>query len=152
MKWTTSDIDMYLNAKEYVDTVVIPLLPISLSSDIKTTAAMNEYMGLISTGLERQFKGRLILLPSFTYLKSENMERRKERLSDWSSEIRKEMKHIIYFTSDSTWKQIEHELDHTLIWLPSLPLEHVDNDYKEEMINDQLKQIMTIFLDKWQQE
>ena len=48
------------------------LYPISLDEKIKQTAEMTEFITLLSMQLERQFKGRLILLPGFIYLKSTN--------------------------------------------------------------------------------
>ena len=38
MKWIPQDIETYLNAKEYVDTAVIPLFSISFGDDMKQSA------------------------------------------------------------------------------------------------------------------
>lgn len=152
MKWVTKDIDVYLQAKEYVDTAVIPLLPISWTSDtMKTTVAMGEFITILSNEVERQFKGRILQFPAFTYTKSEELEKRKERLSSLTGEVKENgMKHFVYLTSDSDWKLKEQELEGSLIWLPTLPLEYVEEKYKQSMIQDQMKQLISIFMNIWQ--
>ncbi|MFT4413081.1 YpiF family protein [Fredinandcohnia humi] len=151
MKWITKDMDVYLQAKEYVDTAVIPLIPVSLEGDLKTKVSMGEFITILTNEVERQFKGRVILFPPFTYLGNENMDNSKERLNQWTTELENGgMKHSIFITSDSSWKQIESELQGTLIWLPSLPLEYVEEKYKQTMLQDQMKQLVTLFMNIWQ--
>ena len=64
MKWVSQDIEMFLKEKQYVDTAVLPLLPVSFGDDIKQSVAMTEFISLLSVQLERQFRGRLIMLPA----------------------------------------------------------------------------------------
>ena len=152
MKWITKDIDLYLQAKEYVDSAVIPLLPVTWEQDMKSTVAMGEFISVLTTEIERQFKGRIILFPPFTYTASESIEERLERLAAWTMELAdKGIKHFFFVTSDSLWKQHEEKVDTgTLIWLPTLPLEYVEEKYKQTMIQDQMKQLITIFMTIWQ--
>ncbi|MGB8463278.1 MAG: DUF2487 family protein, partial [Priestia megaterium] len=35
--------DVYLQSKSYVDTVLVPLIPIDFGEDLKLTASMSEY-------------------------------------------------------------------------------------------------------------
>jgi hypothetical protein len=151
MKWVTKDIDIYLQAKEYVDTAVIPLIPISWAQDLKSTVALGEFITILSGEIERQFKGRVILFPPFTYSTKESLESRLDRMKSLSEEIREGgLKHFIFITSDSAWKQIEQDMPGELIWIPSLPLEYVEDKYKQKMIQDQMKQLITIFMTIWQ--
>ncbi|MCH1624734.1 YpiF family protein [Fredinandcohnia quinoae] len=151
MKWTTKDIDVYLQAKEYVDTAVIPLIPISWKDEVKSTVAMGEFITILSNEVERQFKGRIILFPAFTYMKSEELLSSKERLANWTSEMKESgMKHFIFITSDSNWKVVEQVLQGSLIWLPTLPLEYVEEKYKQSMLQDQMKQLISVFMNIWQ--
>lgn len=89
MKWVSKDMDMYLGAKEYVDTVVLPLLPISFGDDLKQTASMTEFISLLTIPLERQFKGRLMMLPGYTYLKSDSDDSRLQVIKHWETEFKK---------------------------------------------------------------
>ncbi len=62
-----------------------------------------------------------------------------------------EFKHIFYITSESEWKMQEENLDGSLIWLPSLPLEHLQDSQKISMIESQVKQILNLFTRKWKE-
>lgn len=151
MKWVTKDIDVYLQAKEYVDTAVIPLIPVALDGNLKTTVSMGEFITILSNEIERQFKGRIILFPAFTYSSSEELQETKERLNQWTNDLSEGgMKHAIFITSDSSWKQVEAELQGTLIWMPTLPLEYVEEKYKQTMLQDQMKQLISLFMNIWQ--
>jgi hypothetical protein len=153
MKWIPQDIDMFVTAKEYVDTVVIPLYPISFGDDVKQLANMSEFINLLTIQLERQFKGRLLLLPGFTYFKKQESEKSSNDLLEWEEMLKQEnFKHIFYVTSDSDWKMKEQKLSGSLIWLPALPLEHMDEKQKKSIIDDQVKQLLNLFVQRWHNE
>ena len=151
MKWQANEIDKYLQAKEYVDTALIPLIPISWDKEIKTTVSMGEFITIMSDELERQFRGRVIQFPTFTYLKEESLEERVKRLNYWYDHLTKNgITHIVYLTSDYEWKTVEHSIKEMLIWLPTIPLEHMENQYKVKNISDPIKQLLPILTNKWQ--
>ncbi|KON87244.1 hypothetical protein AF332_10715 [Sporosarcina globispora] len=151
MKWISQDIDMFLKEKQYVDTAVLPLLPVSFGDDIKQSVAMTEFISLLSVQLERQFRGRLIMLPGYAYLKSSGEDSLLSGLGQWETELRSQgFKHIFLLTSDSMWKTLEDRLEGGLIWLPSLPLEHMDENYRNSILDDQVKQLLNVFVQKWQ--
>lgn len=151
MKWISQDIDMFIKSKEYVDTAVLPLLPVSLGDDMKQAVAMSEFISLLSIQLERQFRGRLLMLPSYSYLKSAVEDKLVSDVKSWEEELLSQgFKHVFYLTSDSSWKSIESQLDGNLIWLPSLPLENMDENYRISIVDDQVKQLMSLFMQKWQ--
>jgi hypothetical protein len=151
MKWVSQDIEMFLKEKQYVDTAVLPLLPVSFGDDIKQSVAMTEFISLLSVQLERQFRGRLIMLPGYAYLKSAGEESLLSGLSEWEAELKAQgFKHIFLLTSDSMWKSLENRLEGGLIWLPSLPLEHMDENYRNSILDDQVKQLLNLFVQKWQ--
>lgn len=153
MKWIPQDIDMFVTAKEYVDTVVIPLYPISFGDDVKQLANMSEFINLLTIQLERQFKGRLLLLPGFTYFKKQENDKYLNDLLEWEEVLKQEdFKHIFYVTSDSDWKMKEQKLSGSLIWLPALPLEHMDEKQKKSIIDDQVKQLLNLFVQRWHNE
>ncbi|EWG10854.1 YpiF family protein [Cytobacillus firmus] len=151
MKWISQDIDMFLKEKQYVDTAVLPLLPVSFGDDIKQSVAMTEFISLLSVQLERQFRGRLIMLPGYAYLKSAGEDSLLSGLGNWEAELKAQgFKHIFLLTSDSMWKSLEDRLEGGLIWLPSLPLEHMDENYRNSILDDQVKQLLNLFVQKWQ--
>ncbi|WP_088102195.1 YpiF family protein [Halalkalibacter urbisdiaboli] len=151
MKWQATEMDTYLKEKEYVDTALIALIPISWQEQVKSTVAMGEFIGIISSELERQFQGRVVLFPAFSYLKTEDVHSRTQRLLSWKRELELGgMQHVILLTSDGEWKTIESQLESLLIWLPTVPLEHMDQVHKREVISEQIKQLVPILTNKWQ--
>ncbi|HET7615883.1 MAG TPA: YpiF family protein [Bacillales bacterium] len=151
MKWTVRDIGSYFQEKEYVDTAVVPLIRVTWHREIKSTVEQGEYTALMADQLERQLKGRLVQFPPLTYLSSEPLSARVARLNEWKKVILQDgMKHVFFLTSDTEWKTVESEQDDSLIWIPSLPLEHMDPDNSNEILGAQTTQLLQIIMGKWQ--
>lgn len=151
MKWTAKDLDMYMQSKEYVDTVLIPLVPLSFGAQMKQTGSMNEFLTILSLELEKQMKGRILLLPTFHYL-SDELDKIK-RLKGWANEVKENnFKHVFFLTSDFEWKKEERELENNLVWIPAIPLEGLEIEQAREMINQQVLQILDIFTYNWKNE
>ncbi|AST92237.1 hypothetical protein BC6307_13540 [Sutcliffiella cohnii] len=150
MKWTTKDVTVYEQSKEYIDTAIIPLVPISFKADMKNLASLGEYITTLTNELERQFKGRVMLLPTYTYLFHGNGRIKKEVLNEYIQHLEAEgVKHIFLLTSDQQWKQEEEEINGKLLWLPAIPLEDMEEKYKQKLITDQMNQLLPIFISKW---
>ena len=151
MKWTAKDLDMYMQSKEYVDTVLIPLVPLSFKGQMKQTGSMNEFLTILSLEIEKQMKGRILLLPTFHYL-SDEMDK-VERLNRWANEVKENnFEHVFFLTSDFEWKKEERELENNLVWIPAIPLEGLEIEQAREMINQQVLQILDIFSYNWKNE
>lgn len=150
MKWIPQDIETFLNAKEYVDTALIPLIPIGFEKDMKQSASMSEFIMLIINNLERQFTGRILLFPPFTYLKNENEEKMLMEIQNWTKAVKMcEFRHIFYITSDSDWKMHEEKLNTNLLWVPAPPMDKLDDSQMIPLIDNQVKQIQDLFVKKW---
>jgi Protein of unknown function (DUF2487) len=148
VKWTLSDFTTYHQSKEYVDTAVIPLIPISLDTDFKTMVSKGEFITHVTNELERQLKGRVFLFPSMSYLK--NSINVIENLIEWKTNIQQEFKHVIFLTSDESLRENNStELKGNLVWLPTVPLEHMDDNLKKKLLQDQVEQILNILLQSW---
>ncbi len=150
MKWISQEIETYLTAKEYVDTAVVPLYSVSAGEEMKQSAEASEFITLLAGLLERQFTGRILLFPPFTYLKNQETGKVLSDLQNWEAELVKgEFKHIFYLTSDIDWRKMEGELNGTLIWLPSLPAGQMADSQKVAMMESQVKQLLSLFTLKW---
>jgi len=150
MKWIPQEVETYLNAKEYVDTAVIPVYSLSFGEEMKQSAAAFEFISLLTGYLERQFTGRILMFPPFTYLKSNNMEQVISELLKWEETVlQSEFKHIFYITSELDWRMYENRIGGSLIWLPALPLGNMSESQKIELIESQVKQLLSIFTQKW---
>jgi hypothetical protein len=151
MRWAAEDAEMYQKAAEYVDTVILPLLPVSFEEDMKQNASMAEFIGILTAQLEKQFKGRIFLMPGLAYIKGSSSN--LEMLQNWENTLLdKQFKHVFFITSDSSWRQHENDVSGTVLWLPSLPLEHMQEQQKVTIVNDQVKQLLSLFTEKWKQE
>lgn len=151
MLWNAQEIELFLKEKAYIDTVVIPLLPISISDGTRQEAEQAEFVTLLTAMLERQFKGRMLLVPAFTYMTFEEQSDKVEKLKNWCDEFTAQgFSHKVCITSDTAWKEHEEELDANVIWMPSIPLQHMDDKYKRKIVDDQVNQLIKIIVQKWQ--
>ncbi|MFZ3588671.1 YpiF family protein [Bacillus sp. DJP31] len=145
----TTDMDLYLQSKEYVDTAIIPLLSISLDQQLKNTVLNGEFIEKVGSEIERQFKGRMFLLPSFTYLNSK-LESEFIRLMEWKEHlVGQGFKHILFLTSEAEWQQYSEKLGESLIWLQAIPLEHLDSHIKQQIMTDQVQHLVPLILAAW---
>ena len=153
LRWIGEDIESYVNQKEYIDTIILPLYPISFTSSIETTVEMTEYISFITVLLEKQFKGRLLLLPGYSYLKNLEGEMPVEDLLKWEEEIMNSgSKHLFYLTCDSEWKKVENSLQGSLIWVPTTSIHKMDAKQRNTHLEDQIKQLSSVFTEKWHRE
>ena len=150
MKWIPREVETYLKAKEYVDTAVIPLYSVAFGDEMKQSAGMSEFISLLTVHLERQFTGRILLFPPFTYLKNNQREKVINDLKEWEANIvASEFKHIFYITTESEWKMDEQNFNGSVIGLPALPLQLMDDVQKMSLIDSQVKQLLNLFTQKW---
>ena len=149
MKWKTKDADVFLKSGEYVDSLLIPLTPVSFTQEFKSSVTMAEYTELLSGEMERQLHGRLFLAPNFTYVKDEPAI---ERLASFIEHvtISGHFKHVFLMTSDVYWKEFEQRLSGKLFWVPALPLDSMDENYKLEVVKEQVKPLFQLIFNDWQ--
>ncbi|AXI40004.1 MAG: DUF2487 domain-containing protein [Bacillaceae bacterium] len=144
MKWQMVDIDSFLQSREYVDTAVVPLLSVSFDEELKRNASKADFIKIVSQELERQLKGRIMLLPPFVSLKNDDIDLDK-LLKKWKDTIKQHFQHVIFLTCEERWRKEGDEF----IWIPSIPIEHMDQDVKRKVVQDQIEQIMNILLQYW---
>ncbi|WP_242237133.1 YpiF family protein [Bacillus cereus group sp. BfR-BA-01316] len=149
MKWIVKDVEQFEQAREYVDTGIIPLLSISAAKEMKMVVEQGEFIEALSMELEREYKGRVLLLPAFTYL-VESQKNEKDRLQEWTDHLQRQgFKHIAYVTSDFSWKEDMRDLQGDLFWFPSLSLEQFSDQAKREVIRAHIKNIMEMLEERW---
>ncbi|EEK74111.1 Hypothetical cytosolic protein [Bacillus mycoides] len=149
MKWIVKDVEQFEQAREYVDTGIIPLLSISAAKGMKMVVEQGEFIEALSMELEREYKGRVLLLPAFTYL-VESQKNEKDRLQEWTDHLQRQgFKHIAYVTSDFSWKEDMRDVQGDLFWFPSLSLEQFSDQAKREVIRAHIKNIMEMLEERW---
>lgn len=141
--------EMYIKEKEFIDTAVICLRAIDFGENIRKSAEQNETLTLFEQLLEKQFKGRMMFLPSFTYVGSP--EDSVESLVKWEQILKGNgFKYVFYLTADQRLEQMEQMKDKPLFYIPALPLQHVEDKYKRGLIEDQLTKMMPKIVSEWQ--
>lgn len=146
MNWTVSDIDTYIQQKDYIDTLLVPLLKIETnSSNLKSGTSSAEFLMHLSTFIETQFKGRMMLMPPFSYTPTTNLDMMAETMSNDLINIG--FKHIFYITTDSGWTS--GPLAENMLWLPAIPIESMDKSLRQSILEDQLKQVIPRLSKKW---
>ncbi|MGD6815770.1 DUF2487 family protein [Metabacillus sp. 84] len=146
MKWAAADAIALEKEKEYIDTIVVPLIPAGADPSILQNVYNGEFITLLSEELERQFRGRLVLSPPFTYLPGE--KNAAERILEWKESLSR-FPYILLLTSDPNWKTTSGVLGNELIWIPSIPMENIDRNAAGQVLDSHLQQIMNILLQFW---
>lgn len=146
MNWTAADMDTYLHQKEYIDTLMVPLLKLETNPEsMKSSSSSTEFLMHVSTFIETQFKGRMMLTPPFSYTQSLDLETMSETLKkDFALS---DFKHIFYLTTDAKW--MSSNIAEETIWLPSIPLESMDKQLRQKIVEDQLRQVLPRLTKKW---
>lgn len=146
MHFNSKDIDLYAGQKEYVDTAVVPLIELDLTAaGMKASAGASEYLQSLTVILEKQFKGRILLLPPISYARAADRSQLGQQLKEELSETA--FKHVFYLTTDPKWRSIE-ELENVL-WLPAIPTGDMDQSFKKSVMEDQLRQVLPLFTKEW---
>lgn len=146
MNWQANDMDVYLQQKDYIDTLLIPLLKIETEpTSMKSSASSTEFLMHLSSFIENQFKGRIMLSPPFSYTQSTDLEVMADTLSKDIALMN--FKHVFYITTDANWNSSNVEGE--VIWLPSIPLESMDKKLRLSILEDQLRQVLPRLTQKW---
>ena len=146
MHFIGKEMDQYLSQQDYVDTAVVPLLQLDLSAaGMKASAGASEYLQTLTALLEKQFKGRILLLPPVSYAKIANRQRIADELSEELQHTK--FKHVFYLTTDSEWRTIDSLKN--VLWLPAIPIEDMDQSFKKSVMEDQLRQVLPLFTKEW---
>lgn len=152
MKWNSNDLELYGQAKEYVDCLVLPLIPVTLQGsdeELNQYATQNQLLTIYTNEIEKEYKGRVFLSPQYTYSPNADRESEVTRLNNWTKEaLTKPFKHIIYLTMDNKWKKVERDLDGELIWIPMFSVD-TSNPENQKVIRDQINQVTELIRTYW---
>ncbi|SFA73940.1 Protein of unknown function [Lentibacillus halodurans] len=152
MKWVKQDLQQYIQAKEYVDTIIVPLIPFQLSNDasLEKNAFQREVLSLFTRDLEKELSGRILLSPDYHYLASVDKETEINRMNAWIDDIQSQpFQHIFFVSSDSGWKKVEQGLKGTLIWLPAATADSMQPTEIQPIIRNQVQQVSELIRTYW---
>ena len=145
MNYNAKDIEQFLNQKQFIDTAIVPLLPVDFSTEsgMRSGSEADFLMSLV-TYVEKQFKGRIFLTPPFSYFHKKvkiDINDIRENL------IHSGFNHVVFITCDVGWKEFNHE--QSIIWLPAIPLESMDIEVKNRILQDQLNYVLPLLTKVW---
>lgn len=148
MFFNVKDVEQFQTQKEFIDTAIVPLLSLNFAeSMIKQSSSATEYLMSLTAFIEQQFKGRLMLLPPFSYTEETKSGLFVPLLKQELHKVG--FKHVFFITCDHSWTSLSDQVD--VIWLPSIPLESMDKSVKKSVLEDQLKLVIPILSSKWSQ-
>jgi len=148
MYFNANDVTSFLGQKDFIDTAIVPLISIDLSSEkIKQSGAEVDFVMSLTSFIEQQFKGRLLVMPPFSHMTSLKNE---ELPQQFETQLHSAgFKHVFFITCDHSWTNIGDIVN--IIWLPAIPLESMDASVKKSILEDQLRQVIPMLSTKWAQ-
>lgn len=151
MKWTKNDIVKYEGAKEYIDTLLIPLAPFQISDEKASDVALDsEVLQILTNEIEKDLSGRLFKLPLYHYLHNTNLQNEVVRLKEWDcSYTEQPFNHKFYLTFHVEWKKYEKELPGSLIWIPGFKSLDIQTKEFQQVLTEQVKDITSLIRSFW---
>ncbi|WP_436863160.1 DUF2487 family protein [Mammaliicoccus sciuri] len=135
------DLKELKNNLEYIDTAIIPVSNIHMNHQLLTSCDQNETVQLVGMLAEKQFKGRLLLTP--TFFTSGNQY---DHVVSFIQSLKEYgLNNIIILSSD----QVELNVDHELYKVNTIPMGDLDDDMKRTLIEDEVKQFMKFIIRTW---
>lgn len=145
MYFNVKDIEQFHSQKDFIDTVLVPLLPLDFSIEgSKQSGSAAEYLMSLTAFIEKQFKGRIFLTPSFSYFHKNGIIDLEE-ISTYLMESG--FKHVLFITCDQQWRNKGSQFNVT--WLPAIPLESMDHDVRQRILQDQLNLVVPSLTKIW---
>lgn len=152
MKWKKTELEKYVQAKEYVDTILLPLIPCQMGNDQESekSSFQNEVINIFANEIEKELSGRIMLAPSYYFLKTADKTAEVDRINAWVQDMQKQpFEHIILLTFDAEWKKYEKSINGNILWLPGMQSGDLHSKETIDFIRDQISQISEIIRSYW---
>lgn len=152
MKWTKENIETYIETKEYIDTLLIPVIKLDLISDerMKESALEKEYIDVLAIELERRLAGRLLLLPPYIYLNHVNYVDEKDRLNHWIESFHEtSFKNTFLISLDNEWSKYSQQLNSQFLWLSHVPFNDIYDETAKSFIKTQADKLSETIQSFW---
>ncbi|RCW64923.1 DUF2487 family protein [Saliterribacillus persicus] len=152
MEWKQKDRERYQEAKEYVDTIFIPLLGID---DIASNQAQDwleqaDAIQVISKEIERHYTGRVFLYPTYTYHVKCDYQLEVNRLNNWIENLKNEhFKHVFFLSFDPQWKLNEKDLNGQLLWITAPSINEREKEDALKVLHHQAKLLSDLIRTYW---
>ncbi|WP_026570132.1 MULTISPECIES: DUF2487 family protein [Sediminibacillus] len=152
MQWNKQDLGQYFTAEEYIDTLLIPLMQVTFKDqkEMEKSAVQQETGMIFVREMEKQFKGRIFLMPAYHYLASEDLSAEVTRLNEWAAKAgERSFKHVFFFSFDPHWKKQERNLEGNLLWMPAIQSGDTQSKETQSIIKNQVAQLTDLIKTYW---
>lgn len=146
------DISKYKTAKEYIDTVIIPIQAFQITDDqkLEQDAFNSEVLSIYTTEIEKELSGRVLLFPTYSYIKNNDLTDEVSRLNDWIASAKEQpFKYIFVVTFDINWKKVEKDIDGNLLWLPGMTQTDLRSVEAATFVRSQVSEISELIRSYW---
>ncbi|WP_419743648.1 DUF2487 family protein [Macrococcoides bohemicum] len=139
MLFNHQDLKTLQDQLEYIDTAIIPVVPVDYSKHLMDIADHYEMIQYVTMGVEQQFKGRLLVVPPIQLIDDIKM------LDTIESQLQTfGFKNLVFVVPQkfNLEKEIVHKIN-------ILPLETLDHEMKQEFVQENIKSLMKSIIILW---
>nr|WP_263313257.1 YpiF family protein [Mammaliicoccus sp. Marseille-Q6498] len=141
MLFNHMDLKELKNNLEYIDTAIIPIANIDMNNQLLTSCDQSETVQLVGMLSEKQFKGRLLLTPTFF-----TNDHHYEHVKSFIQNLKDYGLHNIILLSSDKLDIDEHSEVYTV---NTIPMSNLDDEMKRTLIEDEVKTFMKFIIKTW---
>ncbi|ATD30305.1 hypothetical protein BHM04_03530 [Macrococcus sp. IME1552] len=139
MLFNHQDLKTLQDQLEYIDTAIIPVVPVDYSKHLMDIADHYEMIQYVTMGVEQQFKGRLLVVPPIQLIDDiKILDTIESQLQTFG------FKNLVFVVPQkfNLEKEIVHKIN-------ILPLETLDHEMKQEFVQENIKSLMKSIIILW---
>lgn len=110
MKWEYQSIDQFVQAQDYVDTALVPLILIDTGEGIVDSTRQAGYVLTVAAAVEDQLRGRTMLFPPFSFVADYEDTQLVHALNAYTTSLKNTNLKNVVFLTQSSWLQ-ERQLE-----------------------------------------
>ena len=143
MRFDGLDAMKSLSERQYVDTLVVPLVELAFDEDMVRKAEGNEVIQAVALETERQLFGRTMLSPTISYVDAEAGRALAEQVTVQATASG--FTHVLFISSDLRFKGSELPI----IFVPPLALKGMSGEQSHTMVQNFATQVITELSSRW---
>ncbi len=139
MLFNHQDLKTLQDQLEYIDTAIIPVVPVDYSKHLMDIADHYEMIQYVTMGVEQQFKGRLLVVPPIQLIDDiKILDTIESQLQTFG------FKNLVFVIPQKF--NLEKE---NVYKINILPLETLDHEMKQEFVQENIKSLMKSIIILW---
>lgn len=143
MRFDGLDAMKSLSERQYVDTLVVPLVELAFDEDMVRKAEGNEVIQAVALETERQLSGRTMLSPTISYVDAEAGRALAKQVTVQATASG--FTHVLFISSDLRFKGSELPI----IFVPPLALKGMSGEQSHTMVQNFATQVITDLSSRW---